>query len=555
MTRYTFNALDLVAGLSIAGLLLPEAVAYSSLANMPPQAGVIALFAGILGYGVIGKSRIAIVAATSSSAALLAAVVLSLSPDTPAHRLALSMGLIILTGAFFVVAGLAKFGSISDFIAKPVLRGFAFGLALVIIIKQLAKMVDVHPVIKGSSSVVPFAWQLFSQTSQWNIYGLATGGAALLLLFLLAQFKRMPGGLLVIVIGIVSGQALHLAAHGVAMVGAVHLNLEAPRFPELALKEWTRLGELAFAMVLVLYAESYSSIRTFALKHGDGMSANRDLLALGIANMLSGVFQGLPVGAGYSGASANDAAGAQSKLSSFVAAAVVLLIVLTLLGYLALTPEPVLAAIVIHAVSHTLNPASLRPYFIWQRDRLVIVVAIAAVLALGVMDGLLLGIGISLMMMIKRLADAKLTVLGRLNGGHDFVPMHDNASAHAIPDVLILRPEALLFFANIDKQLSAARRELVAAGPAIKNVVLSLEESPDLDSASIEALRDFANELYKNGIKLWLARLKVQAREVLVRANLPALPSSHLTSLSVDETIRGIANQSEIAAEKPFAAQ
>ncbi len=555
MTRFTFSTPDLIAGLSIAGLLLPEAVAYSSIANMPPQAGVIALFAGILGYGLIGKSRIAIVAATSSSAALLAAVVLSLTPDTLAHRLALSMGLIILTGVFFGVAGLAKFGSISDFIAKPVLRGFAFGLALVIIIKQLAKMVDVHPVINGSSSVVPFAWQLFNRLALWNLYGLATGAAALVLLFLLAPFKRLPGGLLVILLGIVAGQALHLTAHGVHVVGAVHLSLTAPQFPALALKEWTRLGELAFAMVLVLYAESYSSIRTFALKHGDAMSANRDLLALSVANILSGIFQGLPVGAGYSGASANDAAGAQSKLSSFFAAVVVLLIVLTLLGYLALTPEPVLAAIVIHAVSHTLNPASLQPYFFWQRDRLVILVAILAVLALGVMDGLLLGIGISLMMMIKRLADAKLTVLGRLNDGHDFVPIHDNASARAIPGILILRPEALLFFANIDKQLSAARRELIAAGPSIKNIVLSLEESPDLDSASIEALRDFAFALDKSGITLWLARLKVQAHEVLLRANLFALQSSHLTSLSVDQTVRGITSESGTVHDRPFAAR
>ena len=526
---------DVLAGLSLAGLLLPEAVAYSSIANLPPQAGVMALFAGLICYGLIGTSRFAIVAATSSSAAVLAAASASMANGNATLRLAVAMGLVMLTGLLFVVGGIARAGSISDFIAKPVLRGFAFGLALVIILKQLANVVGVHV---QHTDVVRMLIDLGGAYAHWNWAAVAVAAIALVLLFGFARIPHLPGGLVVIVLAIAAGKWFDLAQYGIALVGTIHLNLSTPSLPVLSYAEWLRIAELSMAMVLVLYAESYSSIRTFALKHGDAVAANRDLLALGAANLVSGLFHGMPVGAGFSATSANDAAGATSRLAGWCAALTLLAIVLTLLPAIALTPEPVLAAIVMHAVSHTLRPAVFRPYFNWQRDRTVIIAAVVAVLALGVLDGLLVAVGVSLLMLLKRLAHSSVVELGRLNGGHDFVSRKVHPDALPVPGMLILRAETALFFANADRILAQARRDITAAGTAARVIILSLEESPDLDSTAIEALGEFYTAMLTENRHLLFARLKPPVKEVLNRATIDGLTMAALIDLSVDDAVQ-----------------
>lgn len=524
---------DLLAGLSIAGLLLPEAVAYSSIAALPPQAGVIALFAGLVCYGLFGTSRFAIVSATSSSAAVLAAATASLAGDDPALRLSLAFGLVLLTGVFFLLAGLLKLGGVTSFIAKPVLRGFAFGLALTIILKQLASVVGVH---LTDNNLIRFLPQLLEQLPRWNWPAALVAGLALMVLWLCARFPRLPGGLVVVVLGIAAGQYLDLQAYGVAQIGMIDLRLELGHLPVLPFADWLRLGELAFALVMILYAESYGSISSFALKHGDRVSSNRDLLALGVANLVSGLFHGMPAGAGYSATSANEAAGAYSRLAGIVAALVILLIVLTVLPYVALTPEPVLAAVVIYALGRGLSLQPLGRYFLWRRDRVLVICAVAAVLVLGVLDGLLLAVAISVMLMLRQMSSADIQVLGRLCDSHDFVDRLHHADALAVPGVLIVRPSEALFFANAERILGAALR-LMRHSQA-QAVVLSLEESPDLDGTSIEALAAFFAQVHGEGKRLILARVRHDAREVL--QGLPEALASHvlLSGLSVDGAVQ-----------------
>jgi high affinity sulfate transporter 1 len=534
---------DFIAGLSIAGLLVPEAVAYSGIATLPPQYGVIALLAGLICYGLIGKSRFAVVSATSSSAAVLAAATIALAGGDTNLKLALATGLVILTGAFFVAAGLARLGAISDFIAKPVLRGFAFGLAIVIILKQLPKILGVT---SHYGDLPRYAFDLLRQVESWNPAGVATGTVAVIILFVLRPHPRIPASLLAIVLGIAAQWLFGLDHHGVALVGSIHLALQMPALPQLAWSEWLRLGELAFALLFVLYAESYSSIRGFALKYGDSFSPNRELAALGVANVASGLFQGMPVGAGYSGTSANEASGAQSKLAAWFAALVVLTIVLTLLPYIALTPEPILAAIVINAVSPTLNPAGLRLYFRWRRDRIVALAAVAAVLLFGILDGLLAAVGFSLLMTLRDLSEPKVSVLGRLGAGHDFVSLASHPEASIVPGLLIVRPEEPLFFANADRMFTFIRQRIESAGnTAIHTVILSLEESPDLDGTCIEALEEFSKYLTERGVGLLLARLKDPVLAVLGHAAIPYLPPSALTNWSVDDAVEAASGRNE----------
>lgn len=528
------RASDLLAGLSLAGLLLPEAVAYSSIANLPPHMGIIALLAGLACYALLGSSRYAIVSATSSSAAVLAAATATMGTGDPVHRMVLAAGLILLTGVLFLIAGMARMGNVTDFIAKPVMRGFTFGLAIVIIVKQLPKVVGVHPL---HGELMQLVAELFGQVGRWNPVAVAVGAIALALLFLFARMKSVPGAMIVIVLGIGASRWLDLSHYGVGLVGSIVLQRPTFTWPQLARADWLQLAELAVAMVMILYAESYGSIRSFAMKHGDTVAPNRDLLALGAANVFSGLLQGMPVGAGYSATSANEASGATSRWAGAVAALAVLIVVMTLLPWVALTPEPVLAAIVIHAVSHTLKPAALRPYFQWRRDRLVVVAAVLGVLLLGVLDGLMAAIGISILMMLRRFADSRLSALGRLGQGHDFVRLDLHPEARPVAGILIFRPEEPLFFANAEKILGQARQRINDAEQPVNAIILSLEESPDLDSSSLEALRDFAGFAHAAGKRLLLARLKNSVQELLRQADIAGLPPADIIDLSVDDAV------------------
>jgi MFS superfamily sulfate permease-like transporter len=532
-TASTSIAADLIAGVSMAGLLLPEAVAYAGIAGLPPQAGVLALFAGLAVYGLIGRSRFAMVSATSSSAAVLGAATLSLAGHDAALRATLAAGLVLATGLAFLAAGAMRLGSICSFISKPVLRGFSFGLALVIILKQLPKLTGTHPSAEAAPAI---AWQLLGQWAHWNWSALLLGGASLAALKLLARLPKLPGALLVIAAGIAAAQGLHLAAQGVAVVGPIDLALATPSLPALSQGQWVSIAELALALVLLVFAESYGAIRTMALKHGDAVDPNRDLFALGATNLLSGLMHGLPVGAGFSATAANEAAGATSAKAAWIAGAVVLMLVLLCLPWIELTPEPVLAAVVIHAVSHTLSLAAFRPYFAWRRDRFVVVAAAVAVVALGVLNGLLAGIAISVAMTLRGLSEPRMTELGRRGDGHDYLGLQQR-DVVAVAGVLILRPEAPLFFANVERMLSEMRTRIAAAAP--RAFVLSLEETPDLDGTTIEALTAFTAEQGAAGRAMVLARLKEPVL-ALLRTSTAGQPSTLLERGSVDDAVAAL---------------
>ncbi|MFZ6845235.1 SulP family inorganic anion transporter [Undibacterium sp. RuTC16W] len=531
--------INIIAGISLAGLLLPEAVAYSSIANLPAQAGIVALFAGLACYGLIGNSRFAIVAATSSSAAVLASASAAMSTGSSTMRLDIAVGLVLLTGVFFILAGVCKLGSISDFIAKPVLRGFAFGLALIIIIKQAANILQIR---LHHTDIIRIFNDLFGQIHSWNWISGVVGIVSLISLFIFSRVPKLPGGLIVILLSILLGKWFDLSHYDIRYVGDIDLRLESPSLPTMSYLEWLRIGEMSIAMLMILYAESYSSIRNFAMKHNDQVSPNRDLLAIGFSNIVSGLFHGMPVGAGFSATSANEANGATSRIAGLSALMTLFVIVLTLLPLIAMTPEPVLAAIVIHAVSHTLRPSTFYPYFKLRRDRFVVIAAVVSVLFLGVLDGLLVAIGVSLIMLLKRLSESALSILGRLNGGHDFVSKATYPNAQSIHGILILRPESGLFFANAERIFSLAKNYISLAGEDAKITIISLEESPDLDSSSVEAIINFCDEMSVIRRYVFFSRLKFPVQKVLIEAGIQKNSWVKISDLSVDEMAKLAAN-------------
>lgn len=537
------NWQDIIAGLSIAGLLLPQALAYSSIGNLPAQAGIIGLFAGLLCYGILGSSRFALVSPTSSSAVVLAAATLSLGGDNPGYRLMLSSGLVAMTGLIFIIAALTRMGNVTDFIAKPVLRGFTFGLAIVIIIKQLTTVLNIQ---SYKSNLFAFMVDILKQADLWNIGCLVTTVLALIFLSLgewlrrikNGKYKNFPSGTLVIIIGICASKWLDLPSLDIPNVGLIQLNLNNPTIPDLSYSDWVQLFEIGVALVFILYAESYGSIRSFAIKHHDTIYPNRDLFALGISNIVSGIFQGMPVGAGYSATAANEAYGARTRVAGIAAMIITFLIILTVLPYIEWIPQPVLAAIVIFTMATTLSLSSFRLYFTWKIDRALIVLSVLAVLVLGVLQGLMIAIAISLLIMLRQNSKSTVSVLGRLGQSHDFVSLTAFPEAQPISGILIVRPDQAMFFANSDRILVQVRDIISSSKLPIHTVILSLEQTPDLDATTVEALRDFFENMQKENRKLILARLKPPVHDVLLSALSEEHPEVSLSRLSVERAVR-----------------
>ena len=509
---------SLVAGLSVAGLLIPEAIAYAGIAGLAPEHALVASVAGLVAHACVGGIRYAIVSPTSSSAAILAAAVGALSVSTPGglNALALSSALVLLAGVLFVLGAAAPIGHLATFISRPVLRGFAFGLAVTIVIKQLPHIVGIAVAGAGPVQIL---LHLVERIADWRPWTLAIAFTAYASLRLLKRIPMFQAAFAVILLSITAARVFDLQGHGVALVGRMDLTGMRLALPVLSRDEWLQTAELAFPLVVILYAESRGSIRTLALRHNDLVNPNRELAALGAANFLSGVLQGLPVDAGFSASSANEDAGARSKAAGLVAAIMIVVLLLAAAPWLALS-ESVLAAVVISALTHALDPRPLVALWRLGRDEILASSAALAVIVLGVVHGMMLAVLLSILAAVRRFSQARVSVLGELEGTRDYVDAARHPEAIVPARVLIVRPEQSLFFANTELALSQVRR-LAEQRKEVSVLVLSLEESIDLDSTAVEAIAEFSAWVVLSKRRLLLARVKENVRELLQRTQAP----------------------------------
>jgi MFS superfamily sulfate permease-like transporter len=504
---------DVIAGLTVAGLMLPEAVAYAGIAGLAPQRAVLAAIAGCLLYALVGKSRFAIVSPTSSSAAILAAT-LAVFPGDATQKAAIATLAVGLVGLFFLIATAARLGSLTGFVSRPVLRGFAFGLAITIIIRQLPALTGVHI---PDASIAGVLALLLRDIGHWHVPSLLVGTLSLIALFTARRWPAIPGTLCVLVLGIIASVLLSLPSHGIATVGMIDASLSWPRLPDLNFRSLSLLAQLVLPLVLILFAESWGTMRALALRHGDSVEPGRELVSLGVANLGAALVQGMPVGAGFSAGSAAESAGAQSRWTAFFAAMGLAAMILFAAPLIASLPKPVLAAVVIAALSHALDPSPLIRLWRIDRDQYVALAAAAGVMIFGVLDGMILAIALSLVALLQRFASPKIALLGQLDSGHDYVDIARHPDAHAVPNILIVRPTTPLFFANAERSLATVTQSL-KDNSDIRSLVLSLEESPDIDSSALESLIDFDHMLTQKGIPLFYARVRDPIRDLLAKA-------------------------------------
>ena len=493
-----------------------------------PGRAITAAIAGCLAYAIAGRSRFAVVSPTSSSAAILAATLAAL-PGPAVDKGALATLVVLLCSGCFLAAWVLRLGALTGFIARPVLRGFALGLAITIILKQL-------PAIAGVRVPAPDLYHLLAGLgatfARWNMLSIGLGAATLALLLALRRVPQVPGALLVLMAGI--GVALAVPLPGVAVVGPTDMALALPALPSFTWALYSRAAQFTLPLVLILFAESWGTMRALALRHGDSLDAGRELRALGVANLASAVVSGMPVGAGFSVGNASESAGALSRATAVVAALGLAALIAAAGPMVARLPEPVLAVVVIAALVHALDPAPLVRLWRLRRDGVVALAAALAVLAFGVLNGMLIAIMLSLAALLRRLATPHVAQLGRLGDSHDYVDIARHPEALHLPGIAIWRAAEPLFFANAERVLGM----IVARGGGAPALIVSLEESADLDSTALDALLEFDAAAARRGVRVQLARAHDRVRDLLARAGADDL--NRRTSYSVDDAVLAI---------------
>lgn len=495
---------DLLAGLSVAGILLPESVAYASIAGLAPIHALLGCLVGLTIYTIIGSCRQAIVSPTSSAAAIFASMA-AISSD-------MGFALVMVTGVLFVIAGWLKGGFIGSFISRPVMQGFAWSLAITIMLKQLPHLLGIEAHEKQFFPLIAELWQKLPSLNQVSMM---VGVTALLIWLFLRQlnFKFLPNSLVVLIGGTAMVHFLGLG-NQVKLVGMIPIDGLGLHLPQLTRAEWLQVTQLAPALLLIIFAESWESVQMLATQAGERINPNRELMALGIANVVAGGVGALPVGAGFSASNASLSAGSSSKWAGVVTC--LSLAILLWLGrdLLADVPLPILAAVVIGILSKHLFPFEILQSLKFGKDAWLSLVCIATVLVFGVLFGMTVSVGLSLLMALYRFSQPLMSELGRLGNSHDFVDKVTHQEASAPTDTLIIRPEEPLFFANAERIFDHIVER--AQQQNAKKVIISMEASSTLDSTTLFAFKELFEKLQNQQRALCLARVKDPVRRTLM---------------------------------------
>ncbi len=508
---------DLVAGLVVWSVVVPQSVAYAQVAGLPPEAGLIAAPGALIGYALLGTSRSLVVGATTATAAVSAAAVGPLADGDAMRYAALSAGLALVAAAVFVAAGLLRLGAVFDFVSPPVMTGFLFGLGLTIAVGQAAKLLGVEAPGGGFFEKV---WELVRDLGDASGWTVATGVLSIAALLAVSRLAPgLPATLVVLGGAILVSTLLDLSGRGVDVVGELPDALPDPGVPDVSWNDLVDLVAPAFG-VLFVSAEAVGVARSLGVRHRYAIDTNRELIGLGGANLLSALSQGFVQSGGSSQTAAADRAGGKTQLASLVAAGLVLLTGAFLAPLFENLPQATLAAIVVVAVSGFWRVGELRRFALIRPSALFqALVALGGVLVLGVLPGLIVAAALSLILVVRRLSRPSVGVLARdpQSGAWGRADRHPDWTTP--PDLVVGRVDGPIFYAN-SSLVKERLLELAAGEPPPRAVVLSLEGNYDLDLASVDAFAELADALAARGSELRLAAVHVGALNIIRRSGL-----------------------------------
>jgi SulP family sulfate permease len=534
----SFLRFDLVAGIVGWGVMVPVSMAYAGLAGLAPEAGLVTAFAAMAAYAVLGTSRHLKVTASSAIALMSAAVIATMpSARDPSVYITLSAAMALIVGGILVIAGIARLGFLSQFLAKSVVTGFVIGLSIVITVGQLPALLGIPG---GGTTVFQKLLTIVSQLPDLNPWTLALGVGALAIIFGCRRFApRIPGPLVALVVGIVAVPLLDLTTHGVAVVGDVATAVPLPEIPHVSVADLAILVTGAFGIVFLALAESLGAARVFGSRNGYDIDPDQELIALGTANMSAGIFGGFAVDASMSQTATGEAAGVKTQLSSLITSALVLATALFIAPLFHDLPQAVLSAIVISSAIGLIDVGELRRYLRWRRtDFLLALTALVGVVLTTALIGMVIAVTLSLLAILYQASRPYIALLGRIAGdppSYGDIERHPNA--RTTPGLLILRPNVPLTFVNA----SVAKDQIMAligvADPPPVVVVLNISATADLDVATIDMFNELIGELRRRSIELRLAQARGTVRDRMRRTGLMDAIGEERVFLSVSTAV------------------
>jgi sulfate permease, SulP family len=508
---------DLLAGLTTAAVIIPKAMAYATVAGLAVEAGLYTALVPMVIYALLGTSQSLSVSTTTTLAILTAGVLATVAPGSDPRRMVVAAAtLAMLVGLFLLLAALLRLGFVANFISDPVLTGFEAGIALVIIVSQLPKLLGVHidnaPFLRSLLEII----QHLPQTS------VPTLCLALVTLALIPGLKRFvpgaPAPLVAVAVGIAAAALLGLKQKGVALTGTIPAGLPGLVKPDLSLVR--SLWPAALGIALMSFTESIAAGRSFA-EHGEPqLRPNRELTALGLANVVGSFFRIMPAGGGMTQTAVNRGAGARTQVAELVTAAVVLAVILVLSPLISLMPQATLAAVVVAMSAGLLDPREFRAILRVRRTEFWWgLAALAGVVLLGTLQGILVAVALSLMVLLYQANHPAVYALGRKPDTGIFRPQSpQHPGDETIPGLLIVRTEGRLTFASIPQVRERMRTLVLQANPRV--LLFDLSAVPDIEYTALKAMIDFEAKLREIGITLWVAALNPSALVVIERSPL-----------------------------------
>jgi SulP family sulfate permease len=511
---------DLLAALTSWGVMVPVALAYAGLAGVPPELGLVTAFAALAAYAIVGTSRHLKVTTSSTMAIMSASVVSDIARGDATLYVALTAALAIVVGAILVAAGIARLGFISDFLAKSVITGFIFGLSITIIIGQVPKLLGVP----GLDGTLPEQLvQLIGSIPDTNPYALAVGAGALLLILVLRRVsRRIPGPLIALVLGIVAVKALDLEAFGVSVVGEVVTGVPLPSVPDVPLSSLPALALGAAGIVFLAVGESVGAGRANGAKHKYAIEPDQEMVALGTANLASGLFGGFTADASLSQTATAETAGARTQLASLVTSGLILATAIVLAPLFADLPNAVLGAIVIAAVLGLMDIPELHRYWTWRRtDFLIAMTAMFGVLLTTVLTGMVLAVLLSVAFVLYRASRPYIATLGRMPGMKSaYGDLSRHPEATPVDGLVIVRVDAPLYFFNANVAQIQINDLVTRPVPRARAVLLDLGATADLDVTTGDMLAALVGDLQERGVTVMLAQVKGRVRDRMRRTGL-----------------------------------
>jgi SulP family sulfate permease len=510
---------DITAGLTLAAFTIPEAIAYAELAGLPATAGLYAAIAAPVLYMLFGTSRQLAIGPTAAVSVLVASGLGRLAISSPDHYAALAATTAVLVGVMALVSYGLRLGFLVNFISESVLVGFSTGAAVYIAATQLNKLFGVA----GSHGhfldrMLDLAHHI-GATNVWAL-GLGIAGVAVLLAGERA-FPRLPWALIVVLGSIGVMNFTDLGDRGVRVVGEIPSGFPLPALPPISLSILGDVLRTATGAFILACLDAMSMARMFGRKNNYRVDPNHELLALGVASLGAGLIRGYPVDGSFSRTALNDECGAKTQLANGISGLVLVLVVLFLTGLFTKLPEPILAAVVLVAVRGLFKVSALRRLFrLRPAEFWTAIAALGGVLVLGILDGVIIGALLSLLLVIARASESRISVLGKVPGQPQFTNVRDNPENIIIPGLLVIRVEEGIFYANAESIRDQIMGLMWDSNTPLETVILDLEMTSDLDLAGAEMLDELHSELGDLGVRLRLARLQRSARVLLARARI-----------------------------------